>query len=186
METCLRLLTAAPRTRAQLDQALRRRNVPQQIADAVLDRLARAGLINDTAFARAWVESRHHGRGLARRALTAELRQRGVDDDDVRDAISELTPEQEEEAARRLVTAKLAATRGRPLDTRIRRLVGLLARKGYPPGMAYRVVREALEQEKSDTGGAGMDIEAIIDAQAVPDEEPVTDEESMREVIDGP
>ena len=64
--------------------------------------------------------------------------------------------------------------------------MGLLARKGYPPGMAYRVVREALEQEKSDTGGAGMDIEAIIDAQAVPDEEPVTDEESMREVIDGP
>jgi regulatory protein len=190
METCLRLLTAAPRTRAQLDQALRRRNVPQQTADAVLGRLARAGLINDTVFAKAWVESRHHARGLARRALTAELRQRGVDDDDVRDAIAELTPEltpeQEEAAARRLVTAKLASTRGRPLDARIRRLMGLLARKGYPPGMAYRVVREALEQEKADTGDTGMDIEAIIDAQAIPDDEPLTDEESMREVIDGP
>src|SRR5579863_924840 len=60
METCLRLLTAAPRTRAQLDQALRRRNVPQQEADSVLDRLARAGLIDDTVFARSWVESRHY------------------------------------------------------------------------------------------------------------------------------
>src|SRR5579859_346610 len=182
METCLRLLTAAPRTRAQLDQALRRRQVPQQAADAVLGRLARAGLINDTVFAKAWVESRHHGRGLARRALTAELRQRGVADDDVRDAIAELSPEQEEAAARRLVTAKLATTRGRPLDTRVRRLVGLLARKGYPPGMAYRVVREALEQEKTDTGDSGMDgmdIEAIIDAQAVPEDEPLTDEDSI-------
>jgi regulatory protein len=189
METCLRLLTAAPRTRAQLDQALRRRQVPQQAADAVLDRLARAGLINDTVFAKAWVESRHHGRGLARRALTAELRQRGVGEETVRDAIAELTPEQEEAAARRLVTAKLAATRGRPLDTRVRRLMGLLARKGYPPGMAYRVVREALEQEKTDTGDSGMDIEAIIDAQAVPEapeDEPPTDEESTREIIDGP
>ncbi len=182
METCLRLLTAAPRTRAQLDQALRRRQVPQQAADAVLGRLARAGLINDTVFAKAWVESRHHGRGLARRALTAELRQRGVADDDVRDAIAELSPEQEEAAARRLVTAKLATTRGRPLDTRVRRLVGLLARKGYPPGMAYRVVREALEQEKTDTGDSGMDgmdIEAIIDAQAVPEDEPLTEEDSI-------
>ncbi|HEY2575354.1 MAG TPA: regulatory protein RecX [Streptosporangiaceae bacterium] len=186
METCLRLLTAAPRTRAQLDQALSRRQVPQQAADAVLDRLARAGLINDTMFARAWVESRHHSRGLARRALTAELRQRGVGDDDVQDAIAELTPEQEEAAARRLVMAKLPTTRGRPLDTRVRRLMGLLARKGYPPGMAYRVVRDALEQEKNDTGDTGMDIAAIIDSQAVPDEEPPTDEESLREVIDGP
>lgn len=186
METCLRLLTAAPRTRAQLDQALRRRNVPQPAADDVLDRLARAGLINDTVFAKAWVESRHHARGLARRALTAELRQRGVGDDDVRDAIAELTPEQEEAAARRLAMTKLAATRGRPLDVRVRRLMGVLARKGYPPGMAYRVVREVLEQEKSDSGATGMDIEGTIDAQAIPEDEPLTDEEAMREVIEGP
>jgi regulatory protein len=185
METCLRLLTAAPRTRAQLDQALRRRNVPQRAADDVLDRLAKAGLINDTEFARAWVESRHHSRGLSRRALTTELRQRGVGDDDVRDAVAELSPEQEEVAARRLVAAKLATSRGRPLDTRVRRLMGLLARKGYPPGLAYRVVREALEQEKRDLGDAEMDVESVLDAAGPPDDDPVPDEEPLREVIDG-
>ena len=164
LEVCLRLLTAAPRTRAQLDQALRRRGVPQHAADAALDRLAGAGLVDDAAFARAWVDTRHRGRGLARRALTAELRQRGVDEGDVRAAVEDLGPEQEAAAARRLVEAKLAATRGRPLATRMRRLSGLLARKGYPAGMAYRVIREALEQEGIDPAKAGLEMEGVLDA----------------------
>jgi len=158
------LLTGAPRTRAQLDQALRRREVPQDVADAALDRLAGAGLIDDAAFARAWVDTRHRGRGLARRALAAELRQRGVDAGDVRAAVADLGPEQEAEAARRLVEAKLAATRGRPLATRMRRLTGLLARKGYPSAMAYRVIREALEQEGIDPAQAGLEMESVLDA----------------------
>jgi regulatory protein len=166
LEICLRLLTAAPRTRAQLDQALRRRGVPQSAADAALDRLAGAGLIDDAAFARAWVDTRHRGRGLARRALTAELRQRGVDEGDVRAAVADLSPEQEAAAARRLVEAKLAATRGRPLATRMRRLTGLLARKGYPAAMAYRVIREALEQEGIDLAQAGLEVEGVLDADA--------------------
>ena len=166
LEICLRLLTAAPRTRAQLDQALRRRGVPQSTADVALDRLAGAGLIDDAAFARAWVDTRHRGRGLARRALTAELRQRGVDEGDVRAAVADLSPEQEAAAARRLVEAKLAATRGRPLATRMRRLTGLLARKGYPAAMAYRVIREALEQEGIDPAQAGLEVEGVLDADA--------------------
>ena len=166
LEICLRLLTAAPRTRAQLDQALRRRGMAQSAADAALDRLAGVGLIDDAAFARAWVDTRHRGRGLARRALTAELRQRGVDEGDVRAAVADLSPEQEAAAARSLVEAKLAATRGRPLATRMRRLTGLLARKGYPPGMAYRVIREALEQEGIDLAQAGLEAEGVLDADA--------------------
>jgi regulatory protein len=166
LEICLRLLTAAPRTRAQLDQALRRRGMAQSAADAALDRLAGAGLIDDAAFARAWVDTRHRGRGLARRALTAELRQRGVDEGDVRAAVADLGPEQEAASARRLVEAKLAVTRGRPLATRMRRLTGLLARKGYPSGMAYRVIREALEQEGIDLAQAGLEAEGVLDADA--------------------
>lgn len=171
MQACLRLLTAAPRTRLQLEQALRRRGVPPQAAEAVLGRLTRAALIDDTTFARMWVESRHHGRGLARRALTAELRQRGVGEDDVRGAIAQLSPEQEEAAARRLVAARLAATRGRPLPTRVRRLMGLLARKGYPPGLAYRIVREALEQEGTDPADSVLVMEGLLDAGLMPDDE---------------
>jgi regulatory protein len=162
MAVCLRLLTAAPRTRAQLEQALRRRAVPPQAAETVLDRLARGRLIDDALFAQMWVESRHHSRGLARRALSAELRQRGVSESDVTGAVAELGPEQEEQAARRLVAGRLAATRGRPAAARMRRLMGLLARRGYPAGMAYRVVREALEQERA--AGGGLDGDLLPDA----------------------
>ena len=165
MELCLRMLTAAPRTRAQLTDALHRRRVPQQAADAVLARLAASRLIDDEAFAHAWVESRHYSRGLAARALVAELRQRGVSEGDVRAAVAELSPEQEEAAAHRMVRAKLAATKGKPLPVRVRRLTGLLARKGYPPGLAYRVVREELEREGIDPAGAGLDAEAVLQAE---------------------
>ncbi|MEW9531505.1 recombination regulator RecX [Microbispora sp. NPDC049125] len=147
---CLRLLTMAPRTRAQLADALRKREVPEEVADAVLERFSDVGLIDDEAFAAAWVTSRHTGRGLARRALAQELRHRGVDEETVKEAVEQLDPDQEVETARALVARKLGATRGAEPQARTRRLVGMLARKGYPPGLAFRVVREALEAEGVD------------------------------------
>ncbi|MBD0843889.1 recombination regulator RecX [Streptomyces sp. TRM68416] len=147
---CLRLLTGTPRTRKQLADALRKREIPDEAAEEVLSRFEEVGLINDSAFADAWVESRHHGRGLARRALARELRTKGVDSSLIDAAVGQLDSEQEEETARELVARKLRATRGLDRDRRIRRLAGMLARKGYPEGMALRVVRQALESEGED------------------------------------
>jgi len=149
-QVCLRLLTLAPRTRAQLAEALKKRGIPDEVTDAVLGRYTDVGLIDDAAFARAWVESRHHGQGLSARALSAELRQRGVDDEQIREAVGELGPDAEVEAARLLVARKLAATAGLAPEVRLRRLAGMLGRKGYPPGLAFRVIREALEAEGGD------------------------------------
>ncbi|GAB3983463.1 recombination regulator RecX [Actinoallomurus acanthiterrae] len=149
-EICLRQLSFAPKTRAQLADALRRKGVPDDVAERVLSRYSEVGLIDDAAFARAWVESRHAGRGLARRALAAELRRRGVADETVSEAVEELGPEQEEAAARELVARRLPGTRGLDPVKRTRRLMGMLARKGYSGGLAYRVVREALEAEGAD------------------------------------
>jgi regulatory protein len=147
-QVCLRLLTLAPQTRGQLADALRKRGIPDEAADEVLGRFEDVGLIDDAAFARAWVESRHYSRGLAGRALTAELKQRGVAADEIRTAIEEqLGPEAEAEGARRLVDRKLAGTRSLSPEQRTRRLAGMLARKGYPAGLAFRVIREALEAE---------------------------------------
>ncbi|MFI8347643.1 recombination regulator RecX [Streptomyces sp. NPDC085596] len=148
---CLRLLTGTPRTRRQLADALRKREIPDEVAEEVLSRFEEVGLINDSAFADAWVESRHHGRGLARRALARELRTKGVDSALIDEAVGRLDSEQEETTARELVDRKLRATRGLDRDKRLRRLAGMLARKGYPEGMALRVVRQALEEEGEDT-----------------------------------
>lgn len=144
------MLTTAPRTRAQLADAMRRRGVPEETADAVLGRLTDAGLIDDAAFAKAWVESRHHARGLSKRSLSAELRRRGVDGDDITEAVETLDPEQEVETARQLVARKLRATRGQPADARARRMASMLARKGYSAALAFRLIREAIEQERTD------------------------------------
>ncbi|MEU0785296.1 recombination regulator RecX [Streptomyces sp. NPDC006173] len=150
---CLRLLTGTPRTRKQLADALRKREIPDEVADGVLSRFEEVGLINDSAFAEAWVESRHHGRGLARRALAQELRTKGVEPTLIDEAVGQLDSDQEEATARDLVARKLRSTRGLDRDKRLRRLAGMLARKGYSQGMALRVVRQALEEEGEDTEG---------------------------------
>lgn len=147
---CLRLLTGTPRTRRQLADAMRRKEIPDEVAEHVLSRFEDVGLIDDAAFAGAWVESRHHSRGLARRALARELRTRGVDGGLVDEAVGRLDPEQEAATARELVDRKLRATRGLDREKRIRRLAGMLARKGYSEGLALRIVRRALEEEGED------------------------------------
>ncbi|GAA2756686.1 RecX family transcriptional regulator [Actinopolymorpha rutila] len=152
----LRQLTGQPRSRAELEQALRRKEVPEDVIESVLGRFTDVGLIDDAAFARAWVESRHTGRGLARRALAHELRRRGVGDSEVGEALDQLSPDAELETARALVARKLAATRGLDGRTRVRRLAAMLARKGYSPGLAARVVREALEGESDEEHRAAV------------------------------
>lgn len=147
---CLRLLTGNPRTRKQLGDALRQRGIPEEAAEEVLSRFEEVGLIDDAAFADAWVESRHHGRGLARRALARELRTKGVDSALIDVAVGRLDSEQEESTARELVDRKLRSTRGLDREKRLRRLAGMLARKGYAEGLALRVVKQALEEEGED------------------------------------
>jgi regulatory protein len=148
-QICLRLLTIAPKARAQLATALSRRGVPPEAAEAVLARFTDVGLIDDAAFARAWVESRHNSRGLSRRLLSAELRRQGVQAEEIREAVGTLDPGQELATARRLVERKMAGTRGQPAEVRVRRAAGTLARKGYPPGLVFRLIKEVLEQEGS-------------------------------------
>ena len=140
-------LASAPRTRAELDQTLASRGVPADAAAVVLDRFTEVGLIDDAAFARAWVQSRQAGRGLARRALAQELRRRGVKAEIAAEAVAEIDPAAEHAAANRLVARKLHTTARLDRVTRIRRLTGMLARKGYPAGLAMHVVLEALAGE---------------------------------------
>jgi len=140
-------LTAQARSRHELADALAAKAVPADVAKQVLDRFTEVGLVDDVAFAEAWVRSRQTSRGLAGRALAHELRGKGVDEEVIRDSLGQIQPDDEREAARVLVTRKLRSTRGLDQATRARRLAGLLARKGYPAGLAMQVVREALADD---------------------------------------
>jgi regulatory protein len=147
---CLRALTGAPKTRSQLADLLAGRGVPDEAAEAVLDRFTEVGLIDDAAFARAWVSSRQAGRGLARRALRAELRAKGVEPEVAAEAVELVDDDDERAAATTLVQRRLASMSRLDRATATRRLLGMLARKGYSGGMAAAVVREALDARAHD------------------------------------
>jgi regulatory protein len=149
----LRKLTAAPRTRAQLADDLARRAVPDDVATKVLDRFTEVGLIDDRAFADGWVRTRHAQRGLSRRSLAHELRQKGVADELVDEAVAAVDDDDERRAAEELVTRRLPALQRFDREVQLRRLVGMLARKGYPGGLAMQVVRAAVAPPGVATSG---------------------------------
>jgi regulatory protein len=186
----LRRLTAAPRSRAELAGDLAARGVPDDVATRVLDRFTEVGLVDDQAYARTLVRTRRESRGLARRALQLELRRRGVGDEEAAAALEGLSPDGEVTTAEALVAKRLPSTRGLPHETRVRRLAGLLARKGYGSGLALRVVRDALASEGEAVEGAaehGATDEGTADEGATEHgamEHGATDEGAMDEGAD--
>ena len=152
-----RQLTASAKSRQQLAQKLAERHIPEDVAEAVLDRFQDAGLINDADFADMWVRSRSQSRKLARGALRRELAEKGIDQDTAAAALEQLTDADEDAAARQLVERKLRP--GMDLqdqsekDKATRRLASMLARKGYQPSQAFRIVNEVLESHAAADSG---------------------------------
>ena len=140
----LQQLTGRARSRHELRAKLASKDVPEEIAERLLDRFEEVGLVDDEAFARSWVQGRQAAKGLSGRALGLELRRKGVDDETARAVLDEIDPEDETELARALVRKKLRSVARLDRVTATRRLVGMLGRKGYGPGVAFAVVREEL------------------------------------------
>jgi len=152
-------LTGQARSRKELADKLAKKDVPGEIAARLLDRFEEVGLIDDEAFARAWIESRQPGKALARRALAQELRRKGIDEEIAREALGEIDPDDEEAAARALVRKKLRSVQGLEQQRATRRLVGILARKGYGAGMAFAIVSDELRLSDDAEVDAGLDEE---------------------------
>ena len=145
---CLRLLTARARTRAELSVQLVKRGYPDDVRDVVLDRLAAVGLIDDAEFAEQWVESRRSSAGKGKRALAAELHTKGVDNDVITTVLAGIDAGAERDRAEQLVQAKLRRENLDGDQARVaRRLVAMLARRGYDQTMAYNVVSVQLNLE---------------------------------------
>lgn len=146
----LRQLTLSPKSRHQLARKLAERNVPEGVAESVLDRFQEVHLIDDAEFASMWVRSRSETRKLAPAALRRELAEKGIDPETAESALSQISSDDEENAARSLVRRKLRSgvdlsDRGER-DKHTRRLVSMLARKGYQPSMAFGIVKQVLDE----------------------------------------
>jgi regulatory protein len=149
---CLRLLTARARTRAELAGQLTKRGYPDDVSTRVLDRLADVGLIDDRDFAEQWVRSRRVHAGKGKRALVSELRTKGVDNEVIDAALADVDPESERVRAEQLVADRLRReklTDDPGDDVKLaRRLVGMLARRGYGQTLAFDVVKVAVANER--------------------------------------
>ncbi|WP_308036469.1 regulatory protein RecX [Arthrobacter sp. zg-Y1110] len=152
----LRQLTASPKSRRQLETKLAEKEIPPEAAAAVLDRFEEVQLVDDAEFARLWVRSRSQSKSLARGALRRELTEKGIAPDLAAEALEQVSADDELEAARALARKKLQASadlsdRG-VRDKQTRRLVGMLARKGYSPSLGFRVAAEVIGEGRDARG----------------------------------
>lgn len=164
-DACLRLLTDRARSRHELETRLAKKGFTPTVAAAVLDKLAAAKLVDDGAFAEQWVRSRHVYAGKGKQALSRELRHKGVSNEDSSAALEQIDAEDERRRATELVRKKcrtlslpdmslpeINAPEARAeRDKTMRKLVGMLARRGYPQGMAFAVVKTELDRLGADT-----------------------------------
>ncbi|MCX8528605.1 MAG: regulatory protein RecX [Rhodoluna sp.] len=139
-------LSKGAKSKAQLRAILVKREIPEDIAEPILDRFEEAGLIDDQQFASVVVNSRRSHKGLSKSAIKRELNTKGVAPEIIDDALSEITSEQELETAQELAVKRLRALSHLDKDVQDRRLSGFLARKGYGGGIVYAAIRFAREQ----------------------------------------
>ncbi|WP_084316669.1 regulatory protein RecX [Actinospica robiniae] len=162
-------LSRSARTRGQLSELLERKGVPEEAGEAVLDRFAELGLVDDAAYAEAFTRSRHEHRGLGSRAIAFELRRRAVPDELVQEAVSVLDADQEQETASRLAKERQARMASLPREVQTRRLAGFLARKGYGGQIVGRAVREAMAAADERGDYSSGDAEGMGDFDVVDD-----------------
>ncbi len=141
---CLRLLASSARPRANLAQKLRTRGIGEPVITRVLDRFTEVGLIDDDAYAGAYVAAKQRERALSRHALGAELRRKGVDEAVVSGALESVDTQAEESRAAELLAKRVAGVSAAGPVAARRRLLALLHRRGYPAEMSIRLVDEAL------------------------------------------
>jgi len=147
----LGLLDQRARSRHELRTRLIDAEFDPRVVDDVLDDLAGVGLLDDRTFAHEWVRQRHARRGKSARVLDMELKDKGVEPGIRADALDQIDSADEESTARTVAEKKARTIRKVPgdraeSDKQLRRIVGVLARRGYPQGMSLRIAREVLDE----------------------------------------
>ena len=140
-------LSRSMKTRYQLANILKKREIPEEIATAVLDRFTEAQLIDDAAFARAFVNSRIAISGKSRSVISRELKQKGVSAEDAHHALSIIDQESEDKTAYAIAKKRYQQLTSLAPDVRKRRLMGFLMRRGFSGALASRILRD-LEQSE--------------------------------------
>ncbi len=139
-----RALARRGMSRWELESLLLSRDFEADVIENELERLERAGLIDDAALAEMIVRTQHERKGLGRAALVTELRRRRIDQGIIEAATNQLSDEDEDARAEALAERRAAQLLGLDHDTAVRRLSGYLQRKGYSGETVRNAVIAAL------------------------------------------
>ncbi len=145
-QDALRLINYRPRSVAEMRRRLGDKGYDEAQVEATVKKLQELGLLDDTAFARGWVENRQAFRPRGRSALVSELRQKGVSSDVIDGALDELLTEDEDAQALAMARERAPSLAGLERDVFFRRLQGYLARRGFSPGAVIQAVRKVWEE----------------------------------------
>lgn len=145
----LLLLDQRARSRSELKKRLLALEFDEKLVEMVLDDFESSKLLNDEQFAHEWVRQRHERRGKSRSVLDRELQEKGIAQGIRAEALEQVTAESEEDIARGLAEKKARSIKAKPADRAeydkaLRRVVGVLARRGFNQGMSLQIAKQAL------------------------------------------
>lgn len=145
----LLLLDQRARSRSELKKRLLALEFDEKLVEMVLDDFESSKLLNDEQFAHEWVRQRHERRGKSRSVLDRELQDKGIAQGIRAEALEQVTAESEEDIARGLAEKKARSIKAKPADRAeydkaLRRVVGVLARRGFNQGMSLQIAKQAL------------------------------------------
>jgi regulatory protein len=147
------MLEARARGAEELRRLLLRKGEPAAEVEDTIERLTRAGLLDDAVYARQLARSKALGAGQSRRRIQQELAKRGVARDVSSEAITAVFDDEavdEEKLIERAAAKKLRTLAKLDEQTKRRRLYAFLARRGFDSDDIQRVLRVVL-----DGDGAG-------------------------------
>jgi regulatory protein len=149
-----RSTSAAPQSEGRIREKLEARGSAPAVVDGALERARAQRLVDDAAMAAAFVEERR-AKGHAVARIRTDLRGRGFTDAVITAALADAEREDPEAAAFAVARDRAAGLTGLTAETAFRRVVGHLARRGYPEGLARKVAREAVFASREQERAAG-------------------------------
>ncbi len=138
-ERALNYLSYRPRSEREIRHNLYKKDVDGEIVDRVIERLTQAGLLDDTAFARYWVDNRVRFKPRGARALRYELRQKGVSDAIIDQVLQDFDDEENARRAAEAGARRLSHLKRGDFE---RKLQAYLARRGF----SYTVIKPLVEE----------------------------------------
>lgn len=146
-EIALRKLDRKDCSVAEISESLAKKDFSQEVIAEVVDRFISVGLLDDLAFAKAWVENQGTVKKLSARAMAMQLRRKGISAEHIELALADHGRDREYQLALEFATNRCAKLLGLDRVVKYRRLSGALARKGFNPSLVHQVVSQVLAEE---------------------------------------